>query len=76
MLHADGYEARGVQWVVDEDTGKLIGTTIVSQNVADLLHANTVTIVGVLTLETLSQAVPSFPTISEVYLNLIEAARL
>ena len=76
ILHADGYEAGWAQWVVDEDTGKLVGATMVGENVADLLHASTVAIVGGLTLETLSQAVPSFPTMSEVYLNLIEAAGL
>lgn len=76
MLHADGYETGWAQWVVDEETGKLIGATMVGENVADLLHASTVAIVGGITLETLSQAVPCFPTMSEVYLNLIEAAGL
>lgn len=41
---------------------------------ADLLHASTVAIVGGLTVDRLAHAVPSFPTMSEVYLNLLEAA--
>src|SRR5215469_17534322 len=76
MLRADGYEAGWAQWVVDEETGRLIGATMVGENVADLLHGSTVAIVGGMTLETISHAVPSFPTMSEVYLNLIEAAGL
>ena len=73
-LRTDGYEDGWAQWIVDEESGKLVGATFVGEEVADLLHASTVAIVGGLTLDRLAHAVPSFPTMSEVYLNLIEAA--
>lgn len=74
MLRTEGYEGGWAQWVVDESSNKLLGATFVGQNVAELLHASTVAIVGGLTLEQLNHAIPSFPTMSEVYLNLLEAA--
>lgn len=73
-LHQEGYEDGLAQWVVDTESNKLLGATFVGDGVADLLHASTVAIVGGLTLERLAHAVPSFPTMSEVYLNLLEAA--
>lgn len=73
-LHQDGYKDGWAQWIVDTETNKLLGATFVGDGVADLLHASTVAIVGGLTLDRLAHAVPSFPTMSEVYLNLLEAA--
>lgn len=73
-LHQEGYEDGLAQWVVDTESNKLLGATFVGDGVADLLHASTVAIVGGLTLDRLAHAVPSFPTMSEVYLNLLEAA--
>ncbi|KAE9382102.1 putative oxidoreductase [Stipitochalara longipes BDJ] len=75
-LHADGYEDGWAQWIVGSDSGVLLGATIVGQDAADLLHASTVAIVGGLKIEQLVHAIPSFPTMSEVYLNLIDAAGL
>jgi dihydrolipoamide dehydrogenase len=40
-----------------------------------LLHAATIAIVGEVTLDTLWHAVPSFPTLGEVWLRLLEAYR-
>jgi dihydrolipoamide dehydrogenase len=62
--------------IVDEESSKLLGATFVGSGVAELLHASTVAVVGGLTLEQLSHAIPSFPTMSEVYLNLLDAAGL
>jgi pyruvate/2-oxoglutarate dehydrogenase complex dihydrolipoamide dehydrogenase (E3) component len=76
MLHAEGYETGWAQWVVDQETGVLLGATFVGSEVADLLHASTVAIVGGLRIEQLVHAIPPFPTMSEVYLNLIDAAGL
>ncbi|KAI1173613.1 FAD-dependent pyridine nucleotide-disulfide oxidoreductase [Nemania sp. FL0916] len=73
-LHADGYEDGWAQWVIDDSTGVLLGATFVGTAVADLLHASTVAVVGGLKLELLVHAIPSFPTMSEVYLNLLDAA--
>lgn len=60
------------QLVVDAATGKLLGATFVGAEVAELVHAATVAIVGGLTLEQLRHAVPSYPTASEVWLRLLE----
>jgi len=75
-LHADGYEDGWAQWILDLDSGVLLGATIVGQDATDLLHASTVAIVGGMKIEQLVHAIPAFPTMSEVYLNLIDAAGL
>lgn len=62
------------QWVVEEPSGRLLGTTLVGEEAGDLLHAYTMAIVGQMTLKQLFHVVPSFPTVSEVHLNLLEAA--
>jgi pyruvate/2-oxoglutarate dehydrogenase complex dihydrolipoamide dehydrogenase (E3) component len=72
-LHADGYTGRaGI--VIDEDTDTLIGFTAVGPDVAELLHAATVAIAGEIPLRRLWHAVPAFPTVSEVWLRLLEKA--
>jgi pyruvate/2-oxoglutarate dehydrogenase complex dihydrolipoamide dehydrogenase (E3) component len=59
--------------VVDEEHGVLIGATFTGPDMQELLHSATVAIVGAVPLETLWHAVPSFPTVSEVWLRLLEA---
>jgi pyruvate/2-oxoglutarate dehydrogenase complex dihydrolipoamide dehydrogenase (E3) component len=49
----------------------LAGATFVGPDVAELLHAAT-TIVGKVTLQTLWHAVPSYSTVSEIWLRLPE----
>jgi pyruvate/2-oxoglutarate dehydrogenase complex dihydrolipoamide dehydrogenase (E3) component len=61
--------------VVDASRNVIVGATFVGPRVGELLHAATVAIVGELTLDTLWHAVPSFPTLSEVWLRLLEAYR-
>lgn len=75
MLHTDK-QGGWAQWIVDTATNKLVGATFVGRDVTDLLHASTVAIVGGVPLQRLMHAVPSFPTMSEVYLNLVDAAGL
>ena len=58
--------------VVDEDRGVVVGATFVGFEVADFLHAATIAVVGEVPMEKLSHAVPSFPSRSEIWLNLIE----
>ena len=53
--------------------GHLLGATFVGPEVAELLHAATVAIVGRMTLDQLWHAVPSYPTASEVWLRLLES---
>ena len=58
--------------VVDEDRRVIVGATFVGPGTADLLHSATVAIAGEVTLDRLWHAVPSFPTVSEVWLRLLE----
>ena len=71
-LHADGYTGRA-KLVVDEDRHVVVGATFVGQDVAELLHSATIAIVGEVTMDRLWHAVPAYPTISEIWLRLLEA---
>jgi dihydrolipoamide dehydrogenase len=70
-LHAQSYEG-WAQLVVDEDRKVLLGATFAGPDVAELLHAATIAIVGEVPMDRLWHAVPSYPTISEVWLRLLE----
>ncbi|KAK5953616.1 hypothetical protein OHC33_005560 [Knufia fluminis] len=70
-LHSEGYTG-WAQWVIETGTGRLLGAVFVGRGVANLLHASSVAIVGGLTWRQLFHAVPSFPTLSEVYQLLVE----
>ena len=71
---ADNYDG-AVRMVVDEDRGVIIGLTFVGQDTAELLHAATIAVVGEVPLARLWHAVPAYPTMSEVWLRLLEAYR-
>jgi dihydrolipoamide dehydrogenase len=71
-LHADGYSGHA-RMVVDEDRQVLLGFTIVGPDVSEMLQAATIAIVGEVPLSRLWHAVPAYPTISEVWLRLLEA---
>jgi pyruvate/2-oxoglutarate dehydrogenase complex dihydrolipoamide dehydrogenase (E3) component len=73
-LHADGYTGTAVA-VVDPDREVLLGVTLVGPGVAELLHAATVAVVGEVPIARLWHAVPAFPTMSEIWLRLLEAYR-
>jgi pyruvate/2-oxoglutarate dehydrogenase complex dihydrolipoamide dehydrogenase (E3) component len=70
-LQADGYTGRA-KLVVDQERDVLVGATFVGQDVAELLQSATVAIVGEVPLDRLWHAVPSYPTISEIWLRLLE----
>ena len=70
-LHAERYEG-WAQLVVDEDRKVLLGATFAGPDVAELLHAATIAVVGEVPLDRLWHAVPAYPTISEVWLRLLE----
>ena len=55
------------------DPRELWGYFLVGPDVAELLHAATIAVVGEVPLDRLWHAVPAFPTISEVWLRLLEA---
>ena len=71
-LHADGYKGRA-HMVVDEDRQVLLGVTMVGPDVAELIHAASIAVAGEVPLARLWHAVPSYPTMSEVWLRLLEA---
>ena len=73
-LYADGYRGRA-RMVVDLDHGYLLGVTFVGPGVAELLHSATVAVAGQVPIDRLWHTVPCFPTISEVWLRLLEAYR-
>ncbi|MCV7386424.1 dihydrolipoyl dehydrogenase family protein [Mycolicibacter longobardus] len=73
-LHADGYRGRA-RMVVDADEQYLLGVTFVGPGVAELLHSATIAVAGRVPISRLWHAVPCFPTISEVWLRLLEAFR-
>ncbi|MFI5840010.1 dihydrolipoyl dehydrogenase family protein [Catenuloplanes sp. NPDC051500] len=71
-LHADGYKGQA-RMVVDEDRKVIVGFTLAGPDVAELIHAATIAVVGEVPLERLWHAVPAYPTVSEVWLRLLEA---
>jgi len=60
------------QIVVDESRRVIVGATFTGPGVQEILHAATIAIVGEVTLDKLWHAVPSFPTMSEIWLRLLE----
>jgi pyruvate/2-oxoglutarate dehydrogenase complex dihydrolipoamide dehydrogenase (E3) component len=60
--------------VIDATEDVLVGATFVGPAIQELLHSATVAIVAGVPLALLAHAVPSFPTVSEVWLHLLEAA--
>ncbi|MDG4782438.1 NAD(P)/FAD-dependent oxidoreductase [Micromonospora sp. WMMD961] len=70
-LHADGYKGHA-RMVVDEDRKVVVGFTLAGPDVAELIHAATIAIVGEVPLDRLWHAVPAYPTVSEVWLRLLE----
>ncbi|WP_449191504.1 dihydrolipoyl dehydrogenase family protein [Actinoplanes subglobosus] len=71
-LHAEGFRGQA-RMVVDEDRRVIVGFTVAGPDVAELLHAATIAIVGEVPLDRLWHAVPAFPTVSEVWLRLLES---
>ncbi|HUO37342.1 MAG TPA: NAD(P)/FAD-dependent oxidoreductase [Mycobacterium sp.] len=72
-LYADDYAGRA-RMVVDEARGVVVGMTVVGPSVGELIHAATIAVVGEVPLDRLWHAVPAYPTISELWLRLLEAA--
>jgi pyruvate/2-oxoglutarate dehydrogenase complex dihydrolipoamide dehydrogenase (E3) component len=72
---ADGYHGTA-QLVLDDARGVIVGATFTGPDAAELLHAATVAVVGQVPLDRLWHAVPAYPTVSEVWLRLLEAAGL
>ncbi|MET7608411.1 NAD(P)/FAD-dependent oxidoreductase [Streptomyces avermitilis] len=73
-LYADGYRGRA-RMVVDVNRETLLGVTFVGPGVGELIHSATIAVAGEVPIGRLWHAVPSYPTISEVWLRLLEAYR-
>jgi dihydrolipoamide dehydrogenase len=61
------------QLVIDDSTRRVVGATFTGPGVQELLHSATIAICSEVPVDRLWHAVPSFPTISEVWLNLLES---
>lgn len=73
-LYADGYRGRA-RMVVDDSRGVLLGVTMVGPGVGEMLHSATIAVAGQVPIDRLWHAVPCFPTVSELWLRLLEAYR-
>ena len=60
------------QLVIDRRREVIVGATLVGTEVADLLHAATIAVVGAVPMPVLLEAVAPFPTRSEIWLKLLE----
>ena len=68
-----GRGAPGVsRLVVDERRRVLVGATFCGAEISEWLHAATIAVVGEVPIDRLWQAVPCFPTRSEIWLRLFE----
>ena len=70
-LFEDGYSGKA-RMVVDEERKTMIGATLAGPGVGEMIHAATVAVAAQVPLHLLWHAVPSFPTMSEVWLRLLE----
>ncbi|MEV0174131.1 NAD(P)/FAD-dependent oxidoreductase [Streptomyces sp. NPDC050803] len=73
-LYGDGYRGRA-RMVVDLEREILLGVTFVGPGVGELIHSATIAVAGEVPISRLWHAVPSYPTISEVWLRLLETFR-
>jgi pyruvate/2-oxoglutarate dehydrogenase complex dihydrolipoamide dehydrogenase (E3) component len=69
--HGEGIDGTA-QLVIDQARRVVVGATFVGPDVAELVHAATIAIVGEVPLDVLWHAVPSFPTLSELWLRFLE----
>lgn len=73
-LYGDGYTGHA-RMIVDLEDETIRGLTLVGPGVGELVHAATIAVTAQVPIARLWHAVPSYPTISEVWLRLLEAYR-
>ena len=59
--------------MVDEDRQVIVGATFTGPDIGEALHAATIAVIGSVPMNRLRHAVPPFPSLSEVWLELILA---
>jgi len=60
------------QLVVDDDHRLVVGATFTGPDIGEALHAATIAIACEVPVDRLRHAVPAFPTLSEMWLHLVE----
>jgi pyruvate/2-oxoglutarate dehydrogenase complex dihydrolipoamide dehydrogenase (E3) component len=70
-LKSDSYKGQA-RLVVDESRRVIVGATFVGPEVSELLHAATVAVVAEVPIDRLWHAVPSYPTVTEIWLRLLD----
>ena len=70
-LYQDDYRGQA-RMVVDAERDVILGVTFTGPDVAELLHAATIAIAGEVPISRLWHAVPAYPTVSEIWLRLLE----
>ena len=70
QLKEEGYVGHA-RLIVDEDNQVIVGATFLGPEVSDLMHSATVAIIGRVPINRLWHAVPSFPTVAEVWTELL-----
>ncbi len=68
-------DAGTAELVIDRRTGVVLAATFVGPSAGTQLHPATIAVSAGLTIEQLWQAVPAYPTPSEIWLRLCEEAR-
>ncbi len=59
--------------LVDESRGTIVGATFTGVEIGEQIHAATIAITAAIPISQLWQAVPAFPSRSEIWLRLLEA---
>ncbi|MGT2424839.1 dihydrolipoyl dehydrogenase family protein [Amnibacterium kyonggiense] len=70
-VYDDAYVGRA-KLVIDDERDVPIGATFAGYDVGEMLHAATIAVVGEVPIQRLWHAVPAYPTLSEVWLRLLE----
>jgi len=70
----EGEDVEGAaQLVIDTEASTVVGATFVGPDFGELVHAATIAVIGKVKLEELRHAVAAFPTLSELWLELVES---
>jgi pyruvate/2-oxoglutarate dehydrogenase complex dihydrolipoamide dehydrogenase (E3) component len=73
-VYSDDYEGQA-RIVVDTERDVIVGASFVGPEVGEMVHAATIAVVGEVPIERLWHAVPSYPTVSEIWLRLLDKYR-